>query len=94
MEQLAGGQAWLERYNAKYPGEFQMYSPYAYAAGQLIIDSIKAADSADSKLFLPKIAAAQFDSVIGRFQFTPTGEMAAPQISLYTYRAGKRVALP
>ena len=93
VEQLAGGQAWLERYNAKYPGEFQMYSPYAYAAGQLIIDSIKAADSADSKLFLPKIAAAQFDSVIGRIQFTPTGEMATPQISLYTYRAGKRVAL-
>lgn len=93
VEQLAGGQAWLQRYNAKYPGEFQMYSPYAYAAGQLIMHAIESANSADSKVFLPKIAGAQFDSLIGRIQFTPTGEMAAPQISLYTYRAGKRVAL-
>lgn len=94
VEQLAGGKEWLERYNAKYPGEFQMYSPYAYAGAQLIVHAIEAANSADSKQFLPLIAGAQFDSLIGRIQFTPTGEMAAPQISLYTFRGGKRVALP
>ena len=93
VEQLQGGKEWLARYNAQYPGEFQMYSPYAYAAAQLIIHGIQTAASTDSTVFLPQIAGAQFDSLIGKIAFTPQGEMTAPQISLYTYRQGQRVAL-
>ena len=93
VEQLAGGEAWLARYNAKYPGEFQMYSPYAYAAAQIILAGMQQADSANSKAFLPKIAAMQMDSLIGPVHFTPQGELSAPKVSLYTYRGGKRVAL-
>lgn len=93
VEQLAGGQEWLERYNAKYPGEFQMYSPYAYAATQIILQAMREADSADSKQFLPKVAAMQMDSLIGKISFTPQGELTAPSISLYTYRGGRRATL-
>ena len=93
VEQLAGGEEWLARYNAKYPGEFQMYSPYAYAAAQIILAGMSQADSANSKAFLPKIAAMQMDSLIGPVHFTPQGELSEPKISLYTYRGGKRVAL-
>ena len=94
VDQLQGGPAWLERYNAKYPGEFQMYSPYAYAAAQLLMHGMEEAGSADRQVFLPKIAGAQFDSIIGRISFTPQGELTAPMISLYTYQKGKRVSLP
>lgn len=93
VEQLAGGAEWLARYNAKFPGEFQMYSPYAYAATQIILAGMQQADSADSRVFLPKIAAMQMDSLIGPISFTPQGELSAPKISLYTYRQGQRVAL-
>jgi branched-chain amino acid transport system substrate-binding protein len=93
VEQLAGGKEWMQRYNAKFPGEFQMYSPYAYAATQIILAAINQADSADSKHFLPKVAGTQMDSLIGKISFTPSGELTSPSISLYTFRAGKRTAL-
>jgi len=93
VDRLDGGAQWLTRYEAKYPGEFQMYSPYAYSAVGLLFKAMQAAGSAQAKDFLPKLAAIHDHELIGDISFTPHGELTAPAISLYTYRAGKRVPL-
>ena len=32
LEKMPGGKTWKSRYDAKYPGQFQVYSPYTYDA--------------------------------------------------------------
>ena len=93
LDKMPGGKAWKTKYDAKYPGQFQVYSPYTYDATFLIVDAMKRANSVDPKVYTAELAKSNFKGVTSTIQFEPNGEMKNPSISLYIYKDGKKVPL-
>jgi branched-chain amino acid transport system substrate-binding protein len=93
LEKMPGGPAWKKRYDAKYPGQFQIYSPYVYDAVQVLADAMKRADSADPKVYGPMIGSTNYKGVTTNVQFESHGELKNPSITLYSYSHGKKAAL-
>lgn len=93
LAKMPGGNAWKARYDAKYPGQFQVYSPYTYDATMLLADAMKRANSSDPKVYLPELAKSSYKGVTANIAFEPNGEMKNPAITLYVYKDGKKTPL-
>ena len=93
LQKMPGGTAWKAKYDAKYPGQFQVYSPYTYDATFLIVDAMKRANSVDPKVYTAKLAESNFKGVTSTIQFESNGELKNPAITLYVYKDGKKVPL-
>ncbi len=93
LAKMPGGTAWKARYDAKYPGQFQVYSPYTYDATFVLVDAMKRANSVDPKVYTPKLVETNFKGVTTTIQFEPNGELKNPAITLYVYKDGKKSAL-
>jgi len=93
IAKMPGGTAWKTKYDAKYPGQFQIYSPYTYDATFVLVDAMKRANSTDPKVYTPKIIQTNYKGVTASIAFEPTGEMKNPSMTLSTYKDGKKVAL-
>lgn len=93
LAKMPGGAAWKKRYDAKYPGQFQVYSPYTYDATFVLVDAMKRAGSTDPKVYIPKLKETNFKGVTTTIQFEPNGELKNPAITLYVYKDGKKSAL-
>ncbi|MBC7376877.1 MAG: branched-chain amino acid ABC transporter substrate-binding protein [Burkholderiaceae bacterium] len=93
LEKMPGGAAWKKRYDAKYPGQFQVYSPYTYDATFVLVDAMKRAKSSDPKVYTPELAKTNFKGVTTTIAFEPNGELKNPAITLYVYKDGKKSAL-
>ena len=93
LAKMPGGTAWKARYDAKYPGQFQLYSPYTYDATMLFADAMKRANSWDPKVYLPELAKSNYKGVTANIAFEPNGEMKNPAITLYVYKDGKKTPL-
>ncbi len=93
LAKMPGGVEWKKRYDAKYPGQFQVYSPYTYDAVNVLVAAMVAAGSADPKVYLPKLAATNYKGITTNVQFEANGELKNPAMTLYTYKGDKKVAL-
>ncbi|MBX3660103.1 MAG: branched-chain amino acid ABC transporter substrate-binding protein [Ramlibacter sp.] len=93
LAKMPGGTAWKKRYDAKYPGQFQVYSPYTYDATFVLVDAMKRANSIDPKVYIPKLKETNFKGVTTTIQFEPNGELKNPAITLYVYKDGKKSPL-
>ncbi len=93
LAKMPGGEAWKKRYDAKYPNQFQVYSPYTYDATFLLADAMKRAKSWDPKVYTPELAKSNFKGVTSTIVFEPNGELRNAAISLYTYKDGKKSPL-
>ncbi len=93
LDKMPGGKAWKARYDAKYPGQFQVYSPYTYDAVGLIVDAMQKAGSSDPKVYNPFLMKEDYKGVTSVIQFEPDGELKNPSMTLYAYKDGKKVPL-
>ena len=93
VEKMAGGQDWKKRYDAKFPGQFQIYSPYAYDATMVLVDAMKRANSTDPKVYVPQLAKTNYKGVTAQIQFTPKGELTQPAVTLNGYKNNVRTPL-
>ena len=93
VEKMAGGQEWKKRYDAKFPGQFQIYSPYAYDATMVLADAMKRANSVDPKVYVPQLAKTNYKGVTAQIQFTNKGELTKPAVTLNGYKNGVRTPL-
>jgi len=93
IAKMPGGTAWKARYDAKYPGQFQIYSPFTYDATFVLVDAMKRANSTDPKVYVPFISKTNFKGVTANIEFEPNGEMKNPSMTLSTYKDGKKVTL-
>ena len=93
LDKLPQGKAWREKYEAMFPKQFQVYSPYTYDATMVLVDAMKRANSTDPKVYGPKIVEAAYAGVTAKVSFEPNGELKNPAMTLYTYKAGKKVAI-
>ncbi len=93
LDKLANGKAWRAKYDAKFPGQFQVYSPYTYDATMLLVDAMKRANSVDPQVYGPKLAESSYQGITAKVMFEPNGELKNPAMTLYAYKGGKKVAL-
>jgi branched-chain amino acid transport system substrate-binding protein len=93
LAKMPGGNAWKARYDAKYPKQFQLYSPYSYDATMVMADAMVKAGSADPKAYLPVLAKTDYQGVTAKIGFEADGEHKNPSMTLYTYKNGKKVPL-
>jgi branched-chain amino acid transport system substrate-binding protein len=93
LEKMPGGMAWKKRYDEKYPGQFQVYSPYTYDGVGVLVAAMVKAGSADPKVYLPVLAKIEYQGVTTKISFEPDGELKNPAMTLYSYKDGKKVPL-
>jgi branched-chain amino acid transport system substrate-binding protein len=93
LAKMPGGTAWKTRYDAKYPNQFQVYSPYTYDATMVLVDAMKRAGSSDPKVYIPELAKTNYKGVTTTIAFEPNGELKNPAITLYVYKDGKKSPL-
>jgi branched-chain amino acid transport system substrate-binding protein len=93
LDKLPSGKAWRERYEAKFPKQFQVYSPYTYDATMVLVDAMKRANSVDPKVYGPKLTEAAYQGVTAKVMFEPNGDLKNPAMTLYSYKDGKKVPL-
>jgi branched-chain amino acid transport system substrate-binding protein len=93
LAKMPGGTAWKQRYDQKYPGQFQIYSPYTYDATFVLVDAMKRADSWDPKVYIPKLGEANYKGVTAQIAFEPNGELKNAATTLYTYKDGKKTPI-
>ena len=93
LAKMPGGDAWMKRYEAKYPKQFQVYSPYTYDATFVLVDAMKRANSTDPKVYTPELMKTNFKGVTTTIAFEANGELKNPAITLYVYKDGKKSAL-
>ncbi len=93
LDKMPGGKAWKTKYDAKFPGQFQVYSPYTYDATFVLVDAMKRANSWDPKVYTPFIGKTNYKGVTTTVQFEPNGELKNPAVSLYTYKDSKKINL-
>ncbi|MEO8022105.1 branched-chain amino acid ABC transporter substrate-binding protein [Polaromonas sp.] len=93
LAKMPGGTEWKKRYDEKYPGQFQVYSPYTYDATFVLVDAMKRANSIDPAVYTPELIKTSFKGVTTTIEFLPNGELKNPAITLYNYKEGKKTAL-
>lgn len=93
IAKMPGGTAWKQRYDAKYPGQYQIYSPYTYDATMVLGDAMRRANSWDPKVYIPELERSNYKGVTTTIAFEPNHELKNPAITLYVYRDGKKTPL-
>lgn len=93
VAKMQGGTEWKKKYDARFPGQFQIYSPYAYDATFVLADAMKRANSVDPKVYVPFIGKTQYKGITANIAFTPKGELTTPVVTLYTFKDNVRAEL-
>ena len=93
VQKMQGGPEWKKKYDARFPGQFQIYSPYAYDASFVLVDAMKRANSVEPKVYVPFIGKTQFKGITANIAFTPKGELTTPAVTLYNYKNNLRTAM-
>ncbi|HJV86751.1 MAG TPA: branched-chain amino acid ABC transporter substrate-binding protein [Noviherbaspirillum sp.] len=88
IEKMPGGPDFVKRFNAKF-GKVVMYAPYGYDATNVLINAMKAADSADPKKYLPQIYKLNFKGVTGPIAFDSKGDLRSAAVTISQVRNGK-----
>jgi branched-chain amino acid transport system substrate-binding protein len=90
LQKMPGGTAWKARYDAKYPNQYQIYSPYTYDATMLLADAMKRANSWDPKVYTPKLMDSNYKGVTTVVVFEPTRELKDAAFTMYSYKDAKK----
>lgn len=93
IAKMPGGTEWKQRYDAKYPGQFQVYSPYFYDGVMLLADAMQRAGSWEPKDYIPFLQKADYQGVTSHIQFESNGEMKNPSYTLSHYVNGVKTPL-
>jgi len=91
-EKLPGGKFFMEKYNAQhYDNSPEAYGPFAYAAMDLIIDTVENVGPNRKKVIAALADVKDRDSIIGKITFDDHGQNTVPVITDYVVQDGKFV---
>lgn len=88
LAKMNGGRSWKSRYDSKFPGQFQVYSPYTYDATMVLADAMVRANSTNPANFLKALAETDYSGVTGRIRFDARGELVDGLVTVYKYANG------
>jgi branched-chain amino acid transport system substrate-binding protein len=91
-EKLPGGKFFMEKYNAQhYDNPPEAYGAFAYAAMDLILDTIEQVGPDRKKVIAALAEVKDRDSVVGKITFDDHGQNTVPVITDYVVQDGKFV---
>jgi branched-chain amino acid transport system substrate-binding protein len=91
-EKLPGGKRFLEDYNKQgYSNPPEAYGPFAYAAAQLLMDSIEKVGPDRKKIIADLAKVKDVDTIVGKVTFDDHGQNTVPVITKYVVQDGKWV---
>nr|WP_218243343.1 branched-chain amino acid ABC transporter substrate-binding protein [Comamonas fluminis] len=93
LAKMPGGTAWKQKYDQRFPGQYQVYSPYAYDATMVLAQAMLRADSAQVEAYLPRLRQSHYEGVTGTIEFDSQGELQNPRVTLFGYASGERKEL-
>ena len=88
LARMPGGAAWKQKYDQRFPGQFQTYSPYTYDAVFVLVEAMKRAGSWDPKVYVEELPRTDFQGVTAHIRFEPNGELKDAATTLFTYKDG------
>jgi len=88
-DQMPGGQAFLEKYKAKFNQDVELFAPMGYDAVFVFVEAMKRAGSADPARFLPEIGKTDYRGVIGPIAFDDKGDLKNGPITIYAVKGGR-----
>ena len=92
VEKLPGGKFFMEKYAAqKYDNPPEAYGPFAFAAMDLILDSIEKVGPDRKKVIAEMAKVKDRDSIVGKITFDDHGQNTVPLITKYVIQDGKFV---
>lgn len=92
IENMPGGPSFVKKFSAKY-GKVVMYAPYGYDATNVLVNAMKAANSADPKKYLPEISKLNFNGVTGPIAFDSKGDLLSAAVTFFQVKGGAWVPL-
>jgi branched-chain amino acid transport system substrate-binding protein len=69
-------------------GRLSAYALFGYVAAQIAIQSTKSAKSTDHRMVDRALSTGTFDTVLGQFQFLPSGDVLGADVYFYQYKKG------
>jgi branched-chain amino acid transport system substrate-binding protein len=93
LDKTSGGREWRSRYEARFPNQFQVPSPYTYDATMVLVDAMTRAGSAQPQVYAPHLFKTDYRGLMARIRFESDGEMKDAPMTLYVYRDGKKTML-
>jgi branched-chain amino acid transport system substrate-binding protein len=91
-EKLPGGKFFLEKYTAqKYDNPPEAYGAFAYAAMDLILDTVEKVGPDRKKVIADMANVKDRDSIVGKITFDDHGQNTVPLITKYVIQDGKFV---
>jgi branched-chain amino acid transport system substrate-binding protein len=87
--QMPGGQAFFDRFKARFGKEVELFAPMGYDAVQVLVDAMKRAGSIEPARYLPEVGKTRLDGVIGPIAFDDKGDLKDGPITVYVVRAGQ-----
>jgi branched-chain amino acid transport system substrate-binding protein len=92
VEKLPGGKSFMEKYNAqKYDNPPEAYGPFAFAAMDMILDTIEKVGPDRKKVIADLANVKDRDTIVGKVTFDDHGQNAVPIITKYVVQDGKFV---
>jgi branched-chain amino acid transport system substrate-binding protein len=92
VEKLPGGKFFMENYaKQKYDNPPEAYGAFAYAAMDMIIDTIEKVGSDRKKVIAELAKVKDRDSIVGKITFDDHGQNTVPVITKYVIQDGKFV---
>jgi branched-chain amino acid transport system substrate-binding protein len=89
LERMPGGNAYAERYRARFGSAVEVYSPYAYDATMAMVGAMQRADSSEPARYLPALAETVRAGVTSaRFSWDARGDLKDGEITLYRVEGG------
>ncbi len=79
----------LENYKKKFNADPILYAPFTYDAANLLIESIKKANSPDPAKYLPELAKIEYKGATGSIAFDEKGDRKDAEMTIFTMKAGK-----
>lgn len=88
-DQMPGGQAFLEKFKAKFNQEVELFAPMGYDAVFVFVEAMKRAGSVEPAKFLPEIGKTDYKGVIGPIAFDDKGDLKNGPITIYAVKGGR-----
>ncbi|AOX99640.1 branched-chain amino acid ABC transporter substrate-binding protein [Jeongeupia sp. USM3] len=88
-EQMPGGQAFLDKFKAKFGTEVQLYAPYCYDSVKVLVEAMKKAGSTEPAKYLPELSKIEYQGVTGNVSFDDKGDLKNGPITIYQVKSGK-----
>jgi branched-chain amino acid transport system substrate-binding protein len=85
----AASKKFLDAYKKRFNQDPILYAPFTYDATNLLIESMKQADSSDPKAYLPKLQAISYNGATGLIQFDEKGDRKDAEMTIFTMKGGK-----